>query len=431
MGENNYDRYQEYYSAHRYPGSIPPHPVPTSSKFVNPLSRLFEQSTKEDMPWNTQVWLHNGTYTNPENDQYTNFQRYETRHQTSEPAQIPTIPAVSSTPVEQKPYSTSTSSYSPPMGKWDMVQTQTQLNNNEFMQNEARRLNQELESNLHESRGDRFNNNKWESRFRNDQNRTYWQNQAQKMYDRLSDAEKQLIDPEGTGIDLGKVSQFQKANGLEDDGKFGQKTLAMIKQLASKKQKGGTLNSMQEQIIQLVKAAAAGDEKATQQINQIMDAAQKGDRQAIQIAQIIQQVVQAMKNQGIKAKYGAKLTQVRKLKGLCADDEELVYLKQGGRVCPVCQKKMKKAQEGAKVKKNAIEEFKNSRKQHVNPDDTVHVKPGVPRSLVNSDGSVVDKRFPAYSAEEYQRDLKTKDGRKRVLKQDIIASKCGGKTKKR
>lgn len=134
---------------------------------------------------------------------------------------------------------------------------------------------------------------------------------------------------------------------------------------------------------------------------------------------------------GIKAKYGAKLTQVRKLKGLCADDEELVYLKQGGRVCPVCQKKMKKAQEGTKVKKNAIEEFKNSRKQHVNPDDTVHVKPGVPRSLVNSDGSVVDKRFPAYSAEEYQRDLKTKDGRKRVLKQDIIASKCGGKTKKR
>lgn len=134
---------------------------------------------------------------------------------------------------------------------------------------------------------------------------------------------------------------------------------------------------------------------------------------------------------GIKAKYGAKLTQVRKLKGLCANDEELVYLKQGGRVCPVCQKKMKKVQDGGQVKKNAIEEFKNSRKQHVNPDDTVHVKPGVPRSLVNSDGSVVDKRFPAYSAEEYQRDLKTKDGRKRVLKQDIIASKCGGKTKKR
>lgn len=65
---------------------------------------------------------------------------------------------------------------------------------------------------------------------------------------------------------------------------------------------------------------------------------------------------------GIKAKYGAKLTQVRKLKGLCADDEELVYLKQGGRVCPVCQKKMKKAQEGAKVKKNVIEKFKESRK---------------------------------------------------------------------
>lgn len=195
-------------------------------------------------------------------------------------------------------------------------------------------------------------------------------------------------------------------------------------------QQGGSTENIQQQIIQLVKAAASGDEKATQQINQIMDAAQKGDKQAMQIAQMIQQVIQAMKNQGIKAKYGAKLTQIRKLKGLCADDEELVYMKQGGRVCPVCQKKMEKAQEGTKVKGNAVEEFKKSRKQHVNPDDTVHVKPGVPRSLFNSDGTAIDKRFPVYSKKEYQKDLKTEDGRKRVLKQDIRASKCGGKVKK-
>lgn len=137
-------------------------------------------------------------------------------------------------------------------------------------------------------------------------------------------------------------------------------------------QQGGSTKNIQQQIIQLVKAAAAGDEKATQQINQIMDAAQKGDKQAMQIAQMIQQVVQAMKNQGIKAKYGAKLTQVRKLKGLCADDEELVYLKQGGRVCPVCQKKMKKNQNGDKLEKelSEIEKFKKQYKKDAkHPDE--------------------------------------------------------------
>ncbi len=75
---------------------------------------------------------------------------------------------------------------------------------------------------------------------------------------------------------------------------------------------------------------------------------------------------------GIKAKYGAKLTQVRKLKGLCADDEELVYLKQGGRVCPVCQKKMKKNQNGDKLEKelSEIEKFKKQYKKDAkHPDE--------------------------------------------------------------
>lgn len=75
---------------------------------------------------------------------------------------------------------------------------------------------------------------------------------------------------------------------------------------------------------------------------------------------------------GIKAKYGAKLTQVRKLKGLCADDEELVYLKQGGRVCPVCQKKMKKNRNGDKLEKelSEIEKFKKQYKKDAkHPDE--------------------------------------------------------------
>lgn len=119
---------------------------------------------------------------------------------------------------------------------------------------------------------------------------------------------------------------------------------------------------MEEKVIQLVQAAAQGDQQANQQIEQIMQAAQQGDQQAIQIAQMIQQVIETMKQQqGIKAKLGAKLQYIRKIKGLCPEGEELVYMKKGGKVCPVCQKKkeeVKMAQKG-----NAITDFKDSRKK--------------------------------------------------------------------
>lgn len=68
--------------------------------------------------------------------------------------------------------------------------------------------------------------------------------------------------------------------------------------------------------------------------------------------------------QGVKAKLGAKLNYIRKIKGLCPEGEELVYMKQGGRVCPVCQKKAEKAQKGDKLKKkseNSISSWKEDR----------------------------------------------------------------------
>lgn len=111
-----------------------------------------------------------------------------------------------------------------------------------------------------------------------------------------------------------------------------------------------------------------------------------------------QEFMQKMQG-GVKAKLGAKLDYIRKIKGLCPEGEELVYMKQGGRVCPVCQKKAEKAQDGKKLKKNAVENFKDNRKK-VNPNDTVHVN-GKPYSLTNSDMSPVDKRFPVYTAKQY------------------------------
>lgn len=135
----------------------------------------------------------------------------------------------------------------------------------------------------------------------------------------------------------------------------------------SAKQQGGTMAqqgaqpNIEQQVVQLVQAAVQGDQKATQQIEQIMQAAQQGDQQAIQIAQIIQKVVQSMKaNQGVKAQLGAKLDYLNKLKGVCPEGSEKVYLKNGGCMCK------QKAAEGAELKKeqpkNEIQKFKAEKK---------------------------------------------------------------------
>lgn len=108
----------------------------------------------------------------------------------------------------------------------------------------------------------------------------------------------------------------------------------------------------------------------------IEDAAAQGMQ--IQTEQDLQAYAQQLGEEGLKAKYqefmqkmqggvkaalGAKLNYIHKLKGNCPEGEELVYMKQGGRVCPVCQKKAEKAKSGDKLqKKNAIADFKEKRK---------------------------------------------------------------------
>lgn len=208
-----------------------------------------------------------------------------------------------------------------------------------------------------------------------------------------------------------------------------------------KHQQGGIMNQQQgieQQVVQLVQAAAAGDQKATQQIEQIMKAAQQGNQDAIQIAQVIQKVIQGLKaKQGIRARLGAKLDYINKLKGNCPDGSEPYYFKEGGSMKKGCKPCMQKAQSGAKTKKvNEVQKFKSRNvkvsefKGKANEADTVHVNKNI-YSLTNSDGSRVDKRFPAYSTEQYKKDAKTKDGKNRRFKQDLVSSeKCGGKAKK-
>ena len=102
-------------------------------------------------------------------------------------------------------------------------------------------------------------------------------------------------------------------------------------------------------------------------------------------------------------------------------------MKQGGRVCPVCQKKAEKAKDGKKFeKKNAINDFKEKRKT-LNPNDTVNTKFG-PRDLNGK------TKYPKYNANKENYDFET---RKRVQEKDeksgkrVIGSACGSKMKKK
>lgn len=124
----------------------------------------------------------------------------------------------------------------------------------------------------------------------------------------------------------------------------------------NKYQQGGTMNNEQE----LQKAFMAF---------LIEDAAKQGvqiqsEEDLVKYAEALgedgikakyQEFMQKMQG-GIKAKLGAKLNYARKIKGLCPEGEELVYMKQGGSACPVCQKK--KGGEVKKKKMNAVEAFK-------------------------------------------------------------------------
>ena len=133
---------------------------------------------------------------------------------------------------------------------------------------------------------------------------------------------------------------------------------------------------MQQQIIELVKAAMSGDQQANQQIEKIMQAAQSGNQQAAQIAQMIQQVAQQMQ-QGQMAKNGAKLNYIKYLRGICPDGYEMQSYKVGGRLCKKC---MKKKEQGGPITSptNAVDAFKCGNKMKkkkkggsiIDPEDT-------------------------------------------------------------
>lgn len=164
------------------------------------------------------------------------------------------------------------------------------------------------------------------------------------------------------GIHRGLQRLFNYLGDVWNSRKSEAKPLTLSPGHTTKFQQGGTMNNQQE----LQKAFMA---------YLIQDAAAQGIQ--VQSEQDLQAYAEQLGEDGIKAKYqefmqkmqggvmarlGAKLEYYKKLKGVCPEGEELVYFKQGGRICKACQK----AQKGTKVTKkaNEVDKFKAGRAQY-------------------------------------------------------------------
>ncbi len=162
------------------------------------------------------------------------------------------------------------------------------------------------------------------------------------------------------GIHRGLQRLFNYLGDVWNSRKSEAKPLTLSPGHTTKFQQGGTMNNQQE----LQKAFVA---------YLIQDAQSQGVQ--IQSEQDLQAYAEQLGEDGIKAKYqefmqkmqggvmarlGAKLEYYKKLKGVCPEGEELVYFKQGGRICKACQK----AQKGTKVKGNEVDKFKKGREQY-------------------------------------------------------------------
>lgn len=133
----------------------------------------------------------------------------------------------------------------------------------------------------------------------------------------------------------------------------------------TKHQQGGTMNEQEQIIRQVIQGINQGDP----QIMQALSSLDQQQQQAIlqSIAQLAQQGDQEAANAINKiqnpqtAKLGTKLSYIKRLKGVCPEGTEKIYLKSGGCMC----QKVAKVQEGdtLKIKKNPVQEFKTKKKK--------------------------------------------------------------------
>lgn len=129
---------------------------------------------------------------------------------------------------------------------------------------------------------------------------------------------------------------------------------------------------------------------------------------------------------------GAKINYLKSLKHICADDEEVVYFRSGGKADCGCKKK--NGGEIEKASRGIVAKFKDDRNK-INPADTVHVK-GKVYSLTSMNGQKTHSQFPAYEGKVEKEDRAKakkgdKDAQRRQRKaEEITAPKNGAKITK-
>lgn len=157
----------------------------------------------------------------------------------------------------------------------------------------------------------------------------------------------------------GKMNYFQQGGQMQQD-PVGQVIQGLLQDPQATMQ---ALSQMQGQ--------QGGKEQVNAILQEIVRRAKGGDQQAVQAVQVLQQAMQGQQQtqpapqQAQIAEKGAKLNYFRKLKGLCPEGEEMVYMKNGGCLCQKKKdggeakinkkqffgkdKKVSKAQEGKKI----------------------------------------------------------------------------------
>lgn len=199
--------------------------------------------------------------------------------------------------------------------------------------------------------------------------------------------------------------------------------------MTQKFQQGGQASS-QDAVMQFVQALA---QTLQADPNQVIQAAQQNPdalksavevyQQTQDMQQAAQAFTQALQSQAQAAKHGAKLNYLKALKNQCAEDEELVYFKKGGKVDCGC---VKKTQEGGKApkKESPVMKFKKtikSKDQAVK--DSTKLDPKTTKTLPNG-------KYPSnWTADDkitWEREHGPKDEGAHTAREQ----KCGGKMKK-
>ena len=188
----------------------------------------------------------------------------------------------------------------------------------------------------------------------------------------------------------------------------------------TKHQQGGAMNEQEQIIRQVIQGINQGDP----QIMQALSSLDKQQQQAIlqSIAQLAQQGDQEAANAINKlqnpqtAKLGTKLSYIKRLKGVCPEGTEKIYLKSGGCMC----QKVAKAQEGTKADKNTIEQWKKDRKKYKNDEAA---KDSVAINKYNDQETIVNKG----SKGTYKNGVWVPD---RSKYKNVEKKACGSKMKK-